>query len=141
MSDPFERVRELLVAAVEAHAFPAACLEVGRRDGSRWSTAAGALTYHPYAQLTMLDTIFDLASLTKVIATATLAMRAIDAGRIALDDPLTRWLRDWRGLDREDVTLRHLLTHSSGLTAYLPLYRDYTGRHEFETAIGQLPLE
>ena len=141
MCDPFERVRELLVAAVEAHAFPAACLEVGRRDGSRWSTAAGALTYHPYAPLATLDTIFDLASLTKVIATATLAMRGVDAGRISLDDPLARWLRDWRGLDREDVTLRHLLTHSSGLSAYLPLYRDYTGRHEFETAICQLPLE
>ena len=141
MSDPFEQVRDLLVAAVEAHAFPAACIEAGRRDGSRWSTAVGALTYHPYAPLTTLDTIFDLASLTKVIATATLAMRAVDAGRITLDDPLTHWLRHWRGLDREEVTLRHLLTHSSGLSAYLPFYRDYTGRDEFETAICQLPLE
>ena len=141
MSDPFEPVRDILVAGVEAHAFPAACIEVGRHDGSRWSTAVGGLTYDPYAPVATLDTIFDLASLTKVVATATLAMRAADAGRVSLNDPVSAWLPAWRGLDREQVTVRHLLTHSSGLTGYLPLYRDHTGRHEFETAICRLPLE
>ena len=141
MSDPFERVRDILVAGVEAHAFPAACIEVGRHDGSRWSAAVGGLTYDPFASIATLDTIFDLASLTKVIATTTLAMRAVDAGRLTLEDPVAAWLPQWRGVDREQVTLRHLLTHSSGLSAYLPLYRDYTGRHEFEVAICRLPLE
>ena len=52
-----------------------------------------------------------------------------------------KWLRDWRGDDRDDVTIRDLLAHASGLTAYLPFYRDYTGRFEFEHAICSLPLE
>jgi CubicO group peptidase (beta-lactamase class C family) len=136
-----EAAARILRDAVEAHAFPAACIEVGGRDGARWNAAFGALTFDPFAPAATPDTIFDLASLTKVIATATLAMRAVEAGRIALHDPLSRWLPDWRGADRADVTIRHLLTHSSGLTAYLPFYRDLTGRPEFQHAICGLPLE
>jgi CubicO group peptidase (beta-lactamase class C family) len=141
MPDRFEPVAAILRQAVEAHAFPTASIEVGRRDGPRWSAAFGGLTFDPYARFTTPDTIFDLASLTKVLATTTLTMRALDAGRLALSDPIGKFLRTWRGADREAVTIRHLLTHSSGLTAYLPLYRSYTGRVEFEPAICALPLE
>ena len=56
-------------------------------------------------------------------------------------DPIGRWLPEWRGADREHVTLRALLNHSSGLTAWLPFYRDYIGRKEFLHAICSLPLE
>jgi len=136
-----EPVAKILREAVEAHAFPAACIEVGGREGARWNAAFGGLTFDPYAPATTPDTIFDLASLTKVIATTTLAMRASDAGRIALSDPVARRVPGWRGTDRADVTIRHLLTHSAGLTAYLPFYRDLTGRPEFEHAICRLPLE
>ena len=141
MPDRLEPIARLLREGVEAHAFPAAGIEVGRHDGARWNAAFGGLTFDPYAPAATPDTIFDLASLTKVIATTTLAMRAVDAERVRLDDPLGRWLRHWRGADREAVTIRHLLTHSSGLSAYLPLFRDYTGRPEFEHAICDLPLE
>ena len=131
----------MLLEAVEARAFPAACIEVGGHEGSRWTASAGAFTFDPYAPPATPDTIFDLASLTKVIAATTLTMRAADAGRLTLDDPVAQWLPDWRGSDRGEVTVRQLLTHSSGLTAYLPLYRDCTGRFEFEKAICTLPLE
>ena len=141
MARDFDVVRTMLREAVEAHAFPAACIEVGRHDGSRWTASAGAFTFDPYAPLATPDTIFDLASLTKVIAATTLTMRAADAGRLALDDLVAQWFPDWRGSDRGKVTVRQLLTHSSGLTAYLPLYRDCTGRFEFEKAICTLPLE
>jgi CubicO group peptidase (beta-lactamase class C family) len=141
MPDRFEPVAEILRGAVEAHAFPAACIEVGGHDGARWNAAFGGLTFDPYAPPATPDTIYDLASLTKVIATTTLAMRAIESGRMTLDEPLSGRLASWRGADRSQVTIRHLLTHSSGLSAYLPFYRDYTGRPEFEHAICQLPLE
>ena len=141
MAEDFDVVRTMLREAVEAHAFPAACIEVGRHGGSRWTASAGGFTFDPYAPLATSDTIFDLASLTKVIAATTLTMRAADAGRLALDDLVAQWLPDWRGSDRGEVTVRQLLTHSSGLTAYLPLYRDCTGRFEFEKAICTLPLE
>jgi CubicO group peptidase (beta-lactamase class C family) len=90
---------------------------------------------------TSVDTIFDLASLTKVLATTPLAARLADTGAISLTDPVRSWIQEWRGKDREAVTLRSLLNHSSGLTAWLPLFRDYTGRRDFQHAICALPLE
>ena len=141
MSGRFEQVATLLRDAVDARAFPAACIEVGRRDHVLWNAAVGALTFDRHAPLATPDTIFDLASLTKVIAATTLAMRYADAGRFTLDDPVNKWLPQWRGEDREGVTIRHLLSHSSGLSAYLPFFRDFTGRAEFEHAICALPLE
>jgi CubicO group peptidase (beta-lactamase class C family) len=130
-----------MARAIASRAFPAATIEVGRRDRVLWNAAFGRLTYAPDAAATAPDTIFDLASLTKVIATATLVMRAIDAGTLSLDDRLAARLPAWRGADRESVTIADLLEHASGLTAYLPFFRDHHGRAEFERAISTLPLE
>jgi CubicO group peptidase (beta-lactamase class C family) len=68
-------------------------------------------------------------------------MRAVDDNRMGLDDLVSAWIPQWAGSDRADVTIRDLLTHSSGLTAYLPFFRDYTGAFEFQHAISELPLE
>ena len=137
----FAAADAVLREAIEARAFPAAVAEVGTRDAVFWRRAYSRLTYDPDAEPTSVDTIFDLASLTKVIATATLAMRAVDDGTLRLDDPVARWIREWRGADREAVTIRDLLEHASGLTAYLPFFRDLAGRAEFQHAIATLPLE
>jgi len=67
--------------------------------------------------------IYDLASLTKVIATTTLAMYAVSEGRLSLDAPVQRYLPGFRGPGKDRVTIRHLLTHSSGLPADRPLWR------------------
>ncbi len=141
MPERFAAAAALLRQAIAGGAFPAATVEVGRADGPLWRDATGRLTYDNDSPPVDRDTIFDLASLTKVIATTTLVMRAVDEGRVTLDDPVRQWLREWRGADRDAVTIRDLLAHSSGLTAYLPFFRDYTGRFEFEHAIGSLPLE
>ena len=107
----------------------------------RWTQAFGTLTYAPDSPRVTLDTVYDLASLTKVIATAAQAMRAIDAGVLDLDRRVGTYLPSWRGTDRESVTIADLLEHASGLTAYLPFFRDHQGRADFERAISTLPLE
>jgi CubicO group peptidase (beta-lactamase class C family) len=128
-------------------AYPAAIVEVGDREHVIWREAFGALTYEPDASPTTEDTLFDLASLTKVLATTALTMSLVSAqraqrpGGLSLDDRVAYWVREWRGKDRDDVRIRALLSHSSGLTAWLPFYRDYTGRAEFQHAICALPLE
>jgi CubicO group peptidase (beta-lactamase class C family) len=137
----FADAAALLERGVNEHAFPAACAEVGRVAGPLWRQAFGAKTYDPYDHAIGDDTIFDLASLTKVIATATLAMRAIDDGLLALDERVGGRLAEWRSADRETATVRDLLSHCSGLPAYLPFFRDHTGRVEFEPAICRTPLE
>jgi CubicO group peptidase (beta-lactamase class C family) len=141
MSRPFAGAAALLREGVAQRAFPAACLEVGRSSDPLWREAFGTLTYDPGSPAVAASTVFDLASLTKVIATTTLAARAVEAGHVTLDDLVADWLRTWRGDDREGVTIRDLLAHSSGLSAYLPFFRDHTGRVEFERAICTLPLE
>ena len=137
----FTEAGALLEAGVNAHAFPAAAVEVGRLAGPVWRQAFGAPTYDPYDQAISDDTIFDLASLRKPIAITTLTMRAVDEGILALDDRIGTRLREWRGADREAVTIRDLLAHCSGLPAYLPFFRDHTRRVEFEPAICGVPLE
>ena len=136
-----DQAARVIERAIAARAFPAATIEVGRRDAVVWRAAFGRLTYAPDAPVTTSDTVFDLASLTKVIATATAAMHAVDAGRLALDDRVAEFLADWRGADRESVTIADVLEHAAGLTAYLPFFRDHQGRVEFERAICTLPLE
>lgn len=137
----FKAAADILREGVRSGAFPAASLEVGRADGVLGTDTFGSLTYDRDAPRATSDTVFDLASLTKVIATTTLAMRAVDDGVLALDDPLASRLPEWRGTDRQDVTIRDALAHASGLPAYLPFFRDHTGRAEFEPAICHLPLE
>jgi CubicO group peptidase (beta-lactamase class C family) len=136
-----KQVAELITRAIATHAFPACVIEVGCRSDIVWREAFGRLTYAPDAPQTREDTIFDLASLTKVIATTTLMMLAVDERRIALEDLVAGRVPEWRGADRARVTVRDLLEHTSGLTAYLPFFRDHHGRDEFERAIGTLPLE
>ena len=141
MAERFSAAAALVRSAIAEGAFPAAAIEVGSAEGAVWRDATGRLTYDADAAAVDRDTIFDLASLTKVIATTTLTMRAVDEERLSLNDLVSDRLSAWRGKDRENVSVRDLLAHSSGLTAYLPFFRDYSGRFEFERAICSLPLE
>ena len=137
----FARAAEVVQRGVDERAFPAAVVEVGTGGGVLWSQPFGTLDSDAESAPTHQSTIFDLASLTKVIATTTLVMRLVERRALTLDDPIRKWIREWRGTDREDVTVRALLTHSSGLSAWLPFFRDYTGRQDFQHAIASLPLE
>jgi|SRR5579864_8075245 len=120
---------------------PAAVAEVGTRTERLWTCATGALTYDPDAVRTTPETIFDLASLTKVIATTSLVMRHLHAGALELDTPIRALLPSWQGADRAAVSVRHLLDHSSGLPAHLRLWEHARGRDAFERAIALTPLE
>lgn len=109
-------------SAVKAGAAPGAVVAV---------SVSGARFYHSAGQLGVDQsrpigprTVYDLASLTKVIALTTLTMMAVDDGRISLDDPVRRYLPTFAGPHKESVTIRHLLTHSSGLRAHRPLWQE-----------------
>jgi CubicO group peptidase (beta-lactamase class C family) len=141
MPMPFAAVRTLLERAVAEKAFPAAVIEVGQRTSPLWREAYGRLTYEPDSAAARDDTVFDLASLTKVIATASLVMRDVERGALGLDDHLGMHLPAWRDAGREAVTLRDLLAHCSGLPGHLPFFRQHEGRAPFEAAICATALE
>ena len=88
---------------------------VGNHSGQLYSTAQGRLFPDTAAPLLSEQTLFDTASLTKVLATAPAIMKLLEQGHITLLDPLTRWFPEFEGTDREDITILNLLTHSSGM--------------------------
>lgn len=117
----------LLQEAVSEHAWPGAVLAAGRQGGDLTVQASGFHTYEGKRRM-RVDDVFDLASLTKVIATTTLVQRLIDAGELALDEHVGDRVPPFvaGGLPnvarRRRVTVAHLLTHTSGLPAWLPLF-------------------
>ena len=137
----FAQAEQLLRDAVADGVAPGAVAEAGSANGPIWRFAAGHLTFDPESPAVTAGTIFDLASLTKVVATTTLTMQQVDTGVTPVDLPVADALSGWRGDHRASVTVGDLLAHSSGLTAHLPFYRDHSGRPEFEAAICRLSLE
>ena len=138
---PFSQARQVVLDAVERRAFPAAVVEVGTPRAVRWCEAFGRLAYEASAPPTSVDTVFDLASLTKVVATATVFMDLVERGRLELSDAIGRWIPEWNGADRRDVTIEDALLHATGLPAWLPLFREHRGREAFEQAIASTPLD
>jgi len=131
--------RRLLETAVAAGVFPAAAIDVGSSAGALWQDALGMLTVDPPTAAT-IDTPFDLASLTKVLATTTIVMDLTATGRLRLDDRVAAFFEDWRGADRASVTVRDLLEHASGLPARL-VDPPPASRREFEYEISRIALE
>jgi len=130
----------LVVAqAVSQRIFPAAAIDVGSSAGPLWSDALGTTTFDS-PNLVTVQTAFDLASLTKPIATTSIAMELVGLGSVQLDDVVAAYFPEWSGADRESVTVRDLLEHTSGLPARL-LDRPPTQRREFEHEICTMPLE
>jgi CubicO group peptidase (beta-lactamase class C family) len=137
----FDAAARVLALAVQAKAFPAAVVEVGDAARPMWHEAFGGLTFDDQAPRATDDTIFDLASLTKVLATAPLAMQQAERGVVGLDDRVGDHIARWSGDERAGVTLRDLLAHCAGLPAWAPFFREHRGRAEFERAICSVPLE
>lgn len=141
MPDRFEAARQIIRSAIDRFAFPSAVIEIGDATRMRWTEAFGRLTYGAEAPPARIDTVFDLASLTKILATAPLAMRAVEQGSLGLDDPVGAHIETWRGADRQHVTIRDLLSHAGGLPAYRPYYRTLRGRDALCRAICAEPLD
>ena len=123
-------------------AAPGAAIVVGRHGKQVLGLSGGRLD-RPDGEAPVTDsTIFDLASLTKVIATATAVMILVDDGLIDLDAPVSTYLPEWGSSQPHSVvTVRHLLLHSSGLPAWEPLYQKLRGRNPYLLAIADMPLK
>ena len=136
----FEKPRSILQKALADHCFPAAVAEVGNVSTVLWREALGRQTYDSNSMAIQEETIFDLASLTKILATTPLLMTYIERKSISLDRDLGSLFNDWKHSGSKPATVRDLLSHSSGLKDYLPLFQKHKGRKDFEAAICKHPL-
>jgi CubicO group peptidase (beta-lactamase class C family) len=135
---------DVLERAVADHAFPGGVLAVGYRN-ELIIHEFGRQTYDAKSPAVTTETIYDAASLTKPVVTATLVAMQVEAGRISLDLPVTRYIPEWNSGPNPDwrktVTIRHLLTHSSGLPAHQDYFLKLHSKREIVAAICQEPLE
>jgi CubicO group peptidase (beta-lactamase class C family) len=137
----FSAADQVLEAAIGARAFPGAVLAAGRDRAVDHLKAFGRLSYDPGDPPADPHTIYDLASLTKVIVTTTMAMLLVDEGRLDVSWPLARLVPEFRGEPaKQRVTLAHLLSHASGLPAWAPLYEGTSGKDAFVARIASMDL-
>ncbi len=139
--DGLAEVDRLLEDLRQRKAFPGGVVAIGDAAHVAHLHPFGRLTYAEDARPVAADTIYDLASLTKIVATTTMAMILVDEGRLDLDRPVHDFLPGFHGPDKDRVTVRDLLTHSAGFEPTLPLFREIQGKAAFVERIQALDLD
>ncbi|MFH1196677.1 MAG: glycoside hydrolase family 3 N-terminal domain-containing protein [bacterium] len=137
----FNKVDELMNRAVKDSVFPAGELLIGRRGKVIYNKAFGRHTYEKNSKETETTDIFDLASLTKVISTASLAMLLYDEGKLNLDQKVISYLPGFDNHDKDKITIRNLLLHDSGLPSWMPFYTTCDNAEEVTEKIMNCELK
>lgn len=119
---------------------PGAVVLAARRGGVVWRKAYGARALVPAREEMTVDTVFDVASLTKVVATATSALILVERGKLRLSDPVSRHIPELKGEGRERITVEHLLTHRSGYAPDFDLGERWEGQEEMLKRLYVEPL-
>lgn len=136
-----ERVSTLVDEAIAAGATPGAIVVVGNAAGTVWQTVRGQRAVQPQAEALTLDTVFDVASLTKPVATTTAVMMLVEDGRLRLNDRVATYVPGFEVHDKRDITLRHLMTHTSGLRPDVDLLPEWSGYDRaIELAVAEVPM-
>ncbi|MFV1987137.1 MAG: glycoside hydrolase family 3 N-terminal domain-containing protein [Gemmatimonadota bacterium] len=135
------RVDRIIARAIADSVMPGAALVVGRHGRIVRQRGYGHLDWGAGSASVTDSSLYDLASLTKVIATTTAVMTLVDRGRVSLDDPVGRYLDEWSEGWRADVTLRDLMLHRGGLPPFRPFWRELEGRAQYRDAIAMLAQE
>ena len=120
----FQPVEKAVKEAVAQGVFPGAVVLVGREDEIVYEQAFGLRSLVPDKSPMQIETIFDLASLTKPLATSLAIMMLVREKKIRLDDRVTRFFPTFGVFGKNQTTLRQLLNHSAGLVAWKPFYED-----------------
>ena len=124
----FDAIDVLMQAAVAKGSMPGGVVIIGHKDAVVYRKAFGSRSLEPTREAMTADTIFDLASLTKVIATTTAVMQLVDEGRVRIDDPVAAYLPEFAQNGKSQITVRELMTHFSGLPPDLELKEAWHGR-------------
>ncbi len=131
----------IMEKAVADGNIPGSVLLVGHNGRVVYRRAFGSRSLEPVREPMTIDTIFDMASLTKCIATTTSIMKLVQEGRIRLNDPVAAYLPQFGQNGKQDITIRELLTHYSGLAPDLDLQAPWSGRDTaFAMAMAQKPV-
>jgi uncharacterized protein YbbC (DUF1343 family)/CubicO group peptidase (beta-lactamase class C family) len=135
-------VDSIIQQAIADGSIPGAVLLVGHNGAVIYRKAYGSRSLEPKRAPMTLDTIFDMASLTKVIATTTAVMQLVERGKVRLNDPVAKYLPEFAQNGKEDITVRQLLTHYSGLEPDLDLKAPWEGKDTaYKMGFAETPAE
>ena len=135
-------VDAIIQQAIADHNIPGAVLVVGHDGKVIYRKAYGSRSLEPRHELMTVDTIFDMASLTKVIATTTAVMQLIELGKIRLNDPVAKYIPEFAQNGKEDITIRQLLTHYSGLAPDIDLTPAFDSKQSaYRLACAETPTQ
>lgn len=134
------RVDSIINAAIADHAAPAVSVAIGRYGRVVYLKGYGHLTYSDTAPAVDEHTRFDMASLTKVVATTTSAMMLEEQGKLDINRTVVSYLPEFNAPEKQGITVKMLLTHSGGLEAGASLWKDTHGRAEYLQKINARPL-
>jgi CubicO group peptidase (beta-lactamase class C family) len=135
------RLDSIIRVALAEGAAPGAAVAVGRHSRLVLLKGYGTLDYAAGSPAVEPTSLYDLASLTKVVATTSAAMILEETGKLDLNRTVSSYLPELNAPDKATITVRMLLTHSGGLEAYAPLYREARGKAEYLAQINQRPLQ
>jgi CubicO group peptidase (beta-lactamase class C family) len=139
LGQSIEEVDAIVRRGITQGIYPGAVVVIGRRDSVLYARGYGHFTWSPRSPVPTPDsTLWDIASITKVMGTTSAAMRLVDRGRLNLDAPVRQYLPRFAGGAKNRVTVRMLLDHTSGLRAYVPFFKLTKSR---DTAISLLYSE
>jgi len=133
-------VDSIVQRAVDDRLMPGAVVIIGHDGKVVYRKAFGNRALEPRRELMTVDTVFDLASLTKVIATTTSVMQLVERGRVRVSDTVVKYLPEFGQNDKDDITVRQLLTHYSGLAPDLDLQAPWQGKDTaYKMAFAEKP--
>lgn len=136
-----DNIERIIKKGIASGGYPGAAVMVGRGGFLVYDRAFGHATWSASSQtISTGTTMYDIASLTKVVATTTAAMILFDEGKLDLDAPVQKYLPEFKGARKDRVTVRHLLTHRSALPAGLPLSRRKMSVTEAKRRVLEAPL-
>lgn len=139
--DSLERkVSAFLEKAIREGYFPGAAIYISYKGKKVMEKAFGYRTLHPEPAPLEESTIFDLASLTKIVATLTTILQLVDEGELHLKDKVARFFPSFSSNGKDKITIRHLLTHTSGLVAYRRFYTEKLTKDDIIERICQESL-
>jgi uncharacterized protein YbbC (DUF1343 family)/CubicO group peptidase (beta-lactamase class C family) len=128
--------------AISDGSIPGAVLIIGHDGAVIYRKAYGERALEPRREAMTLDTVFDLASLTKVIVTTTAVMQLVESGKVRLNDPVAKYLPEFAANGKDDITVRQLLTHYSGLEPDLDLKSVWEGKATaYGMAFAEVPVD
>ncbi len=130
MEEQLAPISEMTKKVIRGGKIPGAVILIGNREKVVYRQAFGYRALVPDKLPMTIDTIFDLASLTKVVATTTAVMQQVEKGKLGLEDPVSKWWPEFRTGGKEEITVQDLLTHYSGLRSGLDLKPDWSGSDE-----------